>query len=60
MEGLIGGLIGIVIAQFSLLWYKIGRVEQRVRDISSILNGGKDGRDKNGDGPLQDPYHPGG
>ncbi|KKN87085.1 hypothetical protein LCGC14_0263550 [marine sediment metagenome] len=35
MEGLVGGLIGIVIVQFSLLWYKIGKVEQKVKDLNS-------------------------
>lgn len=43
MEGLVGGLIGIVVVQFSLLWYKIGKVEQRVKDLTNTP-----GRDKNG------------
>lgn len=47
MEGLIGGLIAIVIGQFSLLWYRIGRVEQKLKDLNNNLNSNP-GRTKEG------------
>jgi len=43
MEALVGSLIGIVIVQFSLLWYRIGKVEQKVKDLTNNLKGGKNG-----------------
>lgn len=43
MEALVGSLIGIVIIQFSLLWYRLGKVEQKVKDLNNNLKGGKDG-----------------
>ena len=45
MEALISSLIGIVIVQFSLLWYRIGRVEQKVKDLNNHLR-----REGNGQG----------
>ena len=44
MAALIGSLIGIVIVQFSLLWYRLGKVEQKVKDLNNNLKGGGDGR----------------
>ena len=40
MEALVGSLIVTVIAQFSLLWYRIGRVEQKVKELGNNLKGG--------------------
>ena len=31
IEGVLG-LAGLLIVQFSLLWYRLGRVEQRLKD----------------------------
>ena len=46
METLIGGLIVIVIGQFSLLWYRIGRLEGR---LTKAINGvSKEGKDNAG------------
>jgi len=39
MEALIGGLIFVTIAQFSLLWHRMGRLEQKIRDC--LKNGYK-------------------
>ncbi len=33
MEALVGGLIAIVLGQGGLLWYKLGRLEQKVKDL---------------------------
>lgn len=35
IEGVLG-LAGLLIAQFSLLWYRLGRVEQRLKDHCDI------------------------
>lgn len=43
METLVGSLIGIVIIQFSLLWYRIGKVEQKVKDLNNHLKEGNNG-----------------
>lgn len=43
METLVGSLIGIVVIQFSLLWYRIGRVEQKLKDLGNNLKGGDNG-----------------
>ena len=41
MEALIGSLIGIVIVQFSLLWYRLGKVEQKLQDLNRKVKGGE-------------------
>lgn len=40
MEALVGSLIAVVIAQFSLLWYRIGKVEQKLKNLDNNLRGG--------------------
>ena len=46
MEALVGGLIVVVIGQFSLLWYRIGRLEGR---LTKAINGArKEGKDNAG------------
>jgi len=49
MEALVGGLIGVVIVQFSFLWFRLGKVEQKLRDINGNLSQGAIGKggDKN-------------
>lgn len=38
MEGLIGGLIAVVIGQFSLIWYRLGKVEGRLKQLNNNLH----------------------
>lgn len=33
-------VIGIVLVQFGLIWYKLGRIEQRCKDVCSKYRGG--------------------
>lgn len=47
METLVGSLIAVVVAQFSLLWYRIGRLEGRIRDLNNNLHSEK-GKGKGG------------
>ena len=35
MELLIGVLIGVTLTQFSLLWYKVGKVERGLKDLKN-------------------------
>lgn len=44
MPELVGGLFFVVIAQFALVWYKLGRVEQAVRNHIEECKGEKHGK----------------
>lgn len=43
MEALVGGLITLVLVQFSLLWYRMGRIEQRIKELNKNLGRKNDG-----------------
>ena len=43
MEGLIGTLIAVVVGQFSLLWYKLGKMEQKLKALNELLHNSKKG-----------------
>jgi len=43
MEALLGSLIGVIVVQFSFLWYRIGKLEGRIKALNNNLKGGKDG-----------------
>ena len=38
LESLVGGLVLLVAGQFSLLWYKLGKIEQKVRAFGNHLS----------------------
>jgi len=38
MEALIGSLIGIMIVQGGLLWHRLGKVEQGLKDLSKLIH----------------------
>lgn len=40
--GAILGLAGLLVAQFSLIWYKLGRVEQALKDHCGHTHPGKE------------------
>ena len=40
MEALVGGLIVVSIVQFGLLWYRVGRVEQKMDNHCKQHQGG--------------------
>lgn len=39
MDGEVLALIGVVVAQGGLIWYKVGRAEQKIEDICKRING---------------------
>lgn len=39
IESLVGGLVLLVAGQFSLLWYKLGKIEQKVKALGNHLSG---------------------
>jgi len=44
MEIVIYSLFGVVIGQFTLLWYKIGKLEGKLNGLNNNLKGGKSER----------------
>ena len=44
MDGEVIALIGALVAHGSLLWYKLGRCEQKVEDLAKTINGSKAGK----------------
>ena len=40
---LFGILLGVMVTQFALLWYKMGRVEGHLRELNNLKRRDKDG-----------------
>lgn len=40
MEALVGTLIGVVVAQAGLVWYRLGRLEQKLTDLCREVRDG--------------------
>ncbi len=38
MDSAIWALVGVVLAQAAAIWYKIGKCEQQIKDMSKDLN----------------------
>ena len=37
MEALIGGLLTALIAQFSFIWYKLGKIERHLKELNGRM-----------------------
>lgn len=43
MEALVGSLLVVIIGQFSLLWYRLGKIEQQLKHLNNKPKGGNNG-----------------
>lgn len=46
MDGEVIGLVGVIIVQGGLLWYKLGRCEQKIEDVCKTINGKLAGKEE--------------
>ena len=38
MEGLLGAVVAIIIGQFSVIWWRLGRIEGKLKQLNNNLH----------------------